>query len=108
MIYLYRSTEGHEIEIIRYPSKQKIPSKISRKKVVYFRVFTSPDVIIDANQPKTLGSLAEKNTNKMVKEGKIKPKETKIPWWRKSKKVNQNLAKMSSTKLKRYIKTGQL
>lgn len=108
MIYLYRSDCGKEIEISRSPNSQKIPAKISRKKIVYYRVFSVGAVIMDLSEPKTIGSLAEKNTAKMVKEGKLIPKEDKTPWWRKGKKLNKDLKKLNKNQAQRYIKTGKL
>lgn len=48
---------------------------------------------IDLNQPTTLGSLAEKNTEEKIKRGEMKPAEAPTPWWRKGKKRNFDILK---------------
>jgi hypothetical protein len=50
------------------------------------RQVTAPVVMVDTNKPRTVGALADKNTEKMIKEGKIKPKKKEQPFWRTSKK----------------------
>lgn len=73
----------------------------------YTRVFDIPNIGIDSKKPKTVGSLAEKNTEKMVKEGKIKPKKEEYPWWRPNKKVNKSLGTLTNKQKMRYIREGK-
>ena len=106
-IYQYQSDAGDIVEIFR-SMKGKIPEKITRKKIQYKRVWTTPSVIIDSKNPKTIGGIAEANTKRMVKEGKIKAKpKPKKPWWRDSDKPNMNLANLSKKQRESYIRTGK-
>lgn len=73
----------------------------------YKRVFTAPNAIIDNNKPKTIGALARKNTEEMVKSGKIKPKQEKEkPWWRESKKPI-DISGRTSKEISNYVYTGK-
>lgn len=106
-MYEYQNKDGEIIERM-FSMKGKIPSKIIENKKTYTRIYSVPSVIMDATRPKTIGSLAEKNTEKMVKEGKLKkPKKEKNPWWRPNKdKPNLNLSSMSAKKKQDYIFRG--
>lgn len=73
----------------------------------YKRIFTVPHAIIDNKKPKTVGSLAAKNTERMIKEGKLQPKQDKIPFWRKSKKIDKSLASLNQKQKREYIMTGR-
>lgn len=72
------------------------------------KLISVPHVIIDSKQPKTIESLAEKNTAEMLKIGdkRVKPKK-KQPVWRKNKKVDTSLASMSPDKQMKYIFEGK-
>lgn len=60
-------------------------------------------IFIDADKPKTLGSLAEKNTKEKIKSGELEPTKKKSkPFWRKSDKINYDILKNPD----RYIKEG--
>ncbi len=59
-------------------------------------------VLFDVKKPKTIGSLAEKNTLSKIKNGDIEEKKKKTPFWRKNKKVNYSILKSPE----RYIETG--
>jgi hypothetical protein len=104
----YQSDDGKIIEKL-FSIKDDIPPTIEVDGVVYRKIFSVPTIIIDANQPKTVGSLAAKNTEKMIKEGKIAPKkEKKNPWWRPSKKkADLSLNRLSDEKKIKYIREGK-
>lgn len=72
------------------------------------RQVTAPSmVIIDGTKPKTLGSLAEKNTEVKVKRGEIKEQKPQPqPWWRKEKKP-LNTRGWSEKQKKKYIMEGK-
>lgn len=67
---------------------------------------TGPTIIIDPSKPRTIGSLAEKNTLKMIKEGdpRIKSK-PKPPWWRDTSKP-KSFAGLSKRQINDYIFKG--
>lgn len=73
------------------------------------RVIQLPSVIMDSQKPKTLGSLAAKNTERMMKEGKIKPKPKEDnPWWRPNKKKPVDVKGKSQKQIERYVREGKL
>lgn len=57
----------------------------------------------------TIGSIAEKNTQKMIDRGdpRVQPKKEFRPWWRKNKKKPVDAAKWSERQKKRYIREGK-
>lgn len=61
-------------------------------------------IMLNTSGPSTLGMIAAKNTEKMVKEGQIKP--TPKPWWRSERKP-LNIKKWSAKEKAEYIKTGK-
>lgn len=67
---------------------------------------TGPTIIIDPSKPRTLGTLAEQNTAKMIKSGdkRIKQK-PKPPWWRDTHKP-QSFQGWSQRKINDYIFKG--
>ncbi len=72
------------------------------------RMIMVPRIIMDSKKPKTIGDLADRNTEKMIKSGKIKKKEDETPFWRPGKKVNKKLAKLTQKQKMKYIKTGKI
>ena len=107
MIYEFKAKDGEIIEAF-YKANGKIPKQIKRNGKVYKRIFSIPMLaVVGSKEPKTLGALAEKNTEKGIREGKIKPKKQEIPWWRKNKKVDTGLAKLSKKQQERYIREGK-
>lgn len=107
MMYEFQSKSGEIIEKY-FKASGKIPKFITKNKIKYYRIISIPKmVMIDSKKPKTIGALAEKNTEKMLKQGKLKKKKEFIPWWRKNKKVDTSLAKMSSKQKKDYIIAGK-
>ena len=77
----------------------------------YIRDYSGIGAVVDASQPKTIGDLADKNTERMVKEGTL-PKET-LSWdtkrkeLRKQKNHMRDLAKMTTAQKTHYIMTGE-
>lgn len=73
----------------------------------YTRVFTVPNMIMDSKQPKTVGSLAAKNTERMISEGKLAPPKPKErPFWRNTDKP-VNIDGWSEKQKNRYIYEGK-
>lgn len=108
-LYDYKSIDGKIITISR-SMKQKKPNKITRKGVVYFRVWHVPQMAIDLNKPKTVGSLADKNTEHMLRNGdpSVKTRKERRPWWRDSDKPLKNLNKLTKKQKINYMKTGKI
>lgn len=105
-IYEYQSDDGEIIEAI-YSIKEDRPESVEKDGKVFKKIFSLPTVIIDSKKPKTLGAQAQKNTERGLKEGRIKPKKAKeIPYWRKNKKIDLGLAKMNAKQKEKYIMTG--
>lgn len=71
------------------------------------RVIQAPSVITDSKKPKTLGSLAAKNTEKMIKEGKMKSTSKENPWWRPKKNKPLDVSGKSKKQIQRYIREGK-
>lgn len=107
--YVYRNkTTGETFEVIQSIKDNALTHDDIGNEIE--RIPQVPMIIIDNTQPKTLGSLAEKNTQKMIQEGdsRIKPKKEKIrPWWRPNKDKPINTAGMSKEKIKKYIMEGK-
>jgi hypothetical protein len=105
-LYDYESKSGERIEKFFHMSDKK-PEEITENGIKYTRVFSVPNAITDSKKSKTIGDLAYKNREKFIKEGKFKPKEKKDPWWRKGKKVDKDLAKMTKKQKQKYIFEGK-
>jgi putative FmdB family regulatory protein len=77
----------------------------------YCRDYAGIGAVIDSNQPKTIGDLADANTERLVKEGKI-PKST-LSWDTKRKEIRKkkehakDIAKMTPAQKTHYIMTGE-
>ena len=77
----------------------------------YIRDYSGINAVIDSNHPKTIGDVADKNTENMVKEGKL-PKsvlswDTKRKEIKKKKEHMKDLAKMTQAQKTHYIMTGE-
>ena len=76
----------------------------------YIRDYSGINMVVDASQPKTIGDLANSNTERMVKEGTL-PK-TALDWdenRRKKKKMKhkmKEIAGMTDKQKTNYIMTG--
>lgn len=99
-LYDYQNSEGKIITIKR-SMKSKIPDKITRKGIIYNRVWTIPMVIMEPSRPKTLGAVGESNSRKKEKEFGPKPKKPK------QRKVDTSLAKLTPAQKEKYIMTGK-
>lgn len=108
-LYEYKSDDGKVITISR-SMKSKIPAKVTRKGIVYHRVWTVPSMAIDMNKPKTVGAIAEKNTQKMIDRGdktvKAK-KDIRRPFWRDTDEPMKNLNSLTRKQKQNYIRTGK-
>lgn len=74
------------------------------------RVIQAAHIVIDSKKPKTIASLAHKNTEQMIKRGdpRIKTKtKAKNPWWRKDRPKPVNIRGWDKKKIQRYIATGK-
>jgi hypothetical protein len=103
-MYEFQSKDGERHE--KYFRVGKCPKSIQHKKKKYFRVYSIPSVGVDTNKPKTVGALAEANTRQLEKERGL-PKPKPQPWWRKNKKPDKSLAKLSAAQKTRYIMEGK-
>lgn len=103
-IFEFQSKDGQIIE--KYFKAGKCPKSIQHKKVKYYRIYSIPAVMIDASKPKTVGALADKNSREREKLYGS-PKEPKLPWWRKSKKIDRSLGRMTPKQKERYILEGK-
>lgn len=105
-IYEFQADDGSILEIFR--KMGKCPKKITRKGIIYNRIFSLPSVVVDLNKPKTIGSLAAKNTERMIKNGDPRIKKKKPnPFWRKDKDKPLDIKGWSKSKIKKYIETGK-
>lgn len=89
--------------------ERSVPTEVGiYPKGTYHRVYSFA-VNIDSKQPKTVGDLAQKNTDEKIKRGELKPRKEKVrPWWRpKTDKVDTGLAKLSKKQRMNYIATGK-
>lgn len=104
--YEFRNKNGETVE--KYFKVADAPDKIKIKNRNYYRIVSLPSVLVDTKKPKTLGQLASKNTEEMLKRGdpRVQQKASKKPWWRKGK-VDLSLSKLSKKKQLEYIKTGK-
>lgn len=77
----------------------------------YIRDYSNISAITDASKPKTIGDLADKNTENLVREGKLSKDvlnwDTKRKEIKKKKNHMNDIAKMSPTQKTHYIMTGE-
>ena len=75
------------------------------------RDYSGIGTIIDSTKPKTLGALADKNTERLIKEGLADKKV--LEWENKKKEKNKQVSKMhdiasmTPTQKRNYIMTGR-
>jgi hypothetical protein len=95
--------------IERFFHMGKCPEHIIYYRQKYNRIFSTPTVMVDTNQPKTIGSLADKNTREREKRGLNKPsKKQPRPFWRPHHdKPRTDLLKKTPAQLEKYIYTGK-
>ncbi len=95
--------------------KQKVKDKWKKKCPICskYKLFIQSgslklELMIDHTIPKTLGSLAEKNRDKRLKEGKdtkgFKDTHSPTPLWRDNKKINYDILKNPA----KYIEKGSV
>ena len=106
--YVYKDTVTGEVFDF-YQSMKDSPLKVSPTTGnLVEKQICLPTIIIDSKKPKTLGSLAEKNTKEMTKRGKLKPKKkAKPPWWRKEGQKPVNPTGWSEKQKEKYIMEGK-
>ena len=105
--YEYQSNCGKTL-LKFFHMKDNRPDSIEENGIVYHKIFSIPNVIVDGRKPKTIGDLAAKNTSKMIKEkGSKSTTSNDLPWWRQHK-LNKKLNKLTKTQKEKYIKTGKL
>lgn len=67
--------------------------------------------IVDSTKAKTIGDIAAKNTEEMIRRGdtRVKKGSRKVnnPWWRPNKKLDRSLINMSKEQKMRYIYEGK-
>jgi hypothetical protein len=107
MIYEFKNKNGDIVE--KQYRVGKCPKSIKVNGVKYERIISLPYVIMDPDKPKTVGGLIDQQKRSDEKKGKVnKEKEVPTPWWRKGKKkVDMDLAKMSTKQKENYIMTGE-
>ena len=75
------------------------------------RVYSTPAIISDARQPKTVGELANRNTEKKVARGQLSPKALEAESRRKERaKLTEHyndLNKMTAKQKRKYILEGK-
>ena len=106
-LYDFASSDGNIVE--KFFKMSEVPQKFIENNIEYIRIYNSvPMAIIDLNKPKTIGSLADKNTREMVKRGDPRIKKSKPPpFWRKNRKKPLNISGWSKQKMKKYVETGK-
>jgi putative FmdB family regulatory protein len=98
----------YEFDIIQTISdkwKKKCPN-CKKNQLFIKEAQLNMSLIIDSQIPKTVGTLAEKNTEKLSKQGKIdlKSKKKSKPFWRDKDKINYNILKNPE----KYVSTGDI
>lgn len=108
MIFEYQHPDGKVI-LRNFNSKKRkrIPDTITVKGIKCNRIWSAPMVMMEPSKPKTMGTLAEKNTIQKIKSGEIKEKKKTKPWWRQTDKVDTSLHKLSASAKQKYIMTGK-
>lgn len=84
------------------PWKHQCP--FCEKNELYLSSSTDPFTILkDLKNPNTVGMLAQKNTDRKVKEENLQIGKKKRPWWRKTDKLDFSILKNP----KKFIETGE-
>lgn len=106
-IYEYRDTvTGEVFEVFQKMKDEALTVNPSTGNPVT-KVFSTPRIQTD--DTRTIGSMAEKNTRKMVRAGdpRVKTKKDPNPWWRKDKDKPLNTAKWTKKQKSEYVRTGK-
>jgi len=101
----------YNFEIVQ-SMKKKLPKKCPKCKEKSLYQVYHVNGIIDSKKPKTIGDLANKTTEKMVKEGKLHKSALEYDQKRKERtkkfKRTETLAKMTPKQKEAYIMTGKM
>lgn len=89
----------------------KCPNCKCKEQEKFYKVMYAPNLIMDSSQPKTVGDLAHRNTEKMVAEGKL-PKSALSYEENRQKKRQHNkkmsdISKMTTKERIKYIAEGK-
>lgn len=111
--YVYRYTDTEDVETVELIQSIKDDSYSTHPENgrPIERVPQMGNLIIDSKQPKTIATLAQKNTEEMIKRGdkRIKPKKKKErPFWRPDKDKPVDVRGKSKKQIDNYIKTGKM
>jgi hypothetical protein len=103
---------GHSEELfLKMNDEKPTTCPIANCSGQYIRDYSGISAVIDSNQPKTIGDLADANTERMVKEGQL-PKST-LEWDTKRKEIRKkkehakDIARMTPAQRTHYIMTGE-
>lgn len=107
-IYVYKYTDTGETVEIFHSMKEPTYTTYNNRPVQKDYLGNLPNTIIDSTVPKTVGALAAKNTEDMMRRGdpRVKSKKVEQPWWRQSKKA-LNVKGWSEKDKERYIREGK-
>lgn len=109
--YEYRYTDtddDSEQETFEVYQNMNESALIEHKGRPCIKVISSVAIVTDINKPKTLGSLADKNRERMIKDGEIQPTEKPDrPFWRPDNDKPLNFDGKSKKEIERYIKHGK-
>lgn len=105
MLHDFKSSDG-DIITIKLSIHDKVPKTISRDGKKYKRLYSVPYVIIDSGCPKTVGALADKNTQRMKDSGELKKKPKTFD--QRQQAQARKIAKMTPAQKENYVMTGKI
>jgi len=105
-IYVYRDTiTNEEFEIFQKMSDDALTIHPENGHPI-IKCIIAPNIRTEDNM--TIGTLAEKNTNRMIANGDSRiQKKQKNPWWRKDKDKPVNTSKWTKKQKRKYIMEGK-
>jgi putative FmdB family regulatory protein len=112
-IYDYYCKEcNHHFEVFKKmdePNPSQCPSCSLVGKII--RDYSTITTSIDSNEPKTIGELADRNTERMVEEGKLDKKSLDYESMKKKRKKKfdhkKEVTSMTPAQQEKYIMTGE-
>tara|TARA_R110000751_G_scaffold69943_1_gene141911 strand:- start:108 stop:455 length:348 start_codon:yes stop_codon:yes gene_type:complete len=112
-IYDYYCKEcDHRFEIFKKmddPNPSQCPSCLVSDRII--RDYSTITTSIDSNEPKTIGDLADKNTERMVSEGTLDKKSLDHESMKRKRKKKfdkmTDVSSMTPAQQERYIMTGE-
>lgn len=110
-VYRYTDNDDNETTELMQSIKDDAYSTHPENGRPMERVPQVGNLIVDSKKPKTLATLAQKNTEEMIKRGdkRIKPKKKKErPFWRSDKDKPVDIRNKSKKQIKTYIETGKM